>query len=85
MADDNEYWIDRDYTDWTARACENQLCEECEADTSAIVEVSGWARDSERGGWRPLCEAHYEAMRADPHHNPPGARADAYVNLGAAL
>jgi hypothetical protein len=80
-----DQWIDAEHTQWVARDTSDLFCEKCEDEVPAFVEVSGWAMGDEPGGYQPLCEACWGKMRQDPFHNPPGARADVYVNLGAAL
>lgn len=80
-----ESWHDRDHGRWDAREADNNFCDECEREIPTTIEVSSWPPDSEPGGWRPFCDTCYDALRADPFHNLPGAPHDEYVNLGAAL
>ena len=80
-----ETWFDCDHIPHEAREpFKGALCERCEADTPAVVDVYWWG-DEESGGSECLCEAHYLELRAEPWQNPKGGFADRYVNLGAAL
>ncbi len=82
---DIESWYDRDHTHYLARPCSGYICERCQENAApAVVEVSADPGGGEAGMYVPMCAAHYDAMRADPHHNPGGPH-DAYVGLGEAL
>lgn len=84
---DNEYWVDRDGGQWTARNADPPYTCEYDGDVDCpepvMTEVQCY--DDEPGGWHCLCEKHYAELRADPFHNPESGYADAYVNLGETL
>jgi hypothetical protein len=86
VSEEREEWWDADGISHRAEAVSggNYSCEECEGDVPATMECR-WSDGEESCGLTWLCDAHYEAMRAEPHHNPRGGFADEYVNLGAAL
>jgi hypothetical protein len=78
-----ESWIDRDGTEWTVRPLllTGYLCEECEPEVPATVEVRAYPMYSDPGSWQPLCEGCAEKLQGKAGVG----EADAYVGLRAAL